>query len=93
MNVIKNRDLEKEEKKLKEGFYGTGIQFYREGDGIDTPIKMIIGFPSIRGDPDEVERISKLLMAAKISLAHNLYLLKKWTRAHQRGSGRSSQDT
>nr|DAQ54726.1 MAG TPA: hypothetical protein [Caudoviricetes sp.] len=25
---------------------------------------MIIGFPSIRGDPDEVERISKLLMAA-----------------------------
>lgn len=25
---------------------------------------MIIGFPSIRDDPDEVERISKILMAA-----------------------------
>lgn len=64
MNVIKNRDLEKEERKLREGFYGTNIQFYREGDGIDTPIKMIIGLPSIRGNPDEVERISKILMAA-----------------------------
>lgn len=30
--------------------------------------------------------------AAEIVLAHNLYLLKKWTRAHQRGNGRSSQD-
>ena len=78
MNVIKNRDLEKEEKKLKEGFYGTGIQFYREGDGIDTPIKMIIGFPSIRGDPDEVERISKLLMAASKAVKefkHNGYFV------------------
>lgn len=64
MNVIKNRDLEKEERKLGECFYGTGIQFHREGDGIDTPIKMIIGFPSKRDDPDEVERISKILIAA-----------------------------
>lgn len=61
MNVIKNRDLEKEEKNLREGFYGTGIQFYRKGDGIDTPIKMIIGFPSIRGDSDEVERIRQFI--------------------------------
>lgn len=64
MNVIKNRDLEKEERKLREGFYGTDVQFYCEGDGIDTPIKMIIVFPSIRDNPDEVERISKILMAA-----------------------------
>ena len=64
MNVIKNRDLEIEERNLREKFYGTGIQFYREGDGIDSPITMIIGFPSIRNTPDEVASISEKLMAA-----------------------------
>lgn len=66
MNVIKNRDLEKEERNLREKFYGTGIQFYREGNGIDSPITMIIGFPSIRNTPDEVASISEKLMAAVI---------------------------
>lgn len=64
MKTVKHSILEQAERELRAQFSDTDIEFFRRGDGIDSPIHLVVSLPGITKEPDEIISVGEALIVA-----------------------------